>query len=232
MDFCRRVTTSKSFWPRRRIIIGNLPRKGIGPVKFTNAKMLSRSSWGVADVIGQLARQIRLDINCRQDLEEELAERLRNWGVEVYDLSVQGTERNLPQVRLRAKVPAGENPLGVLQALVAEVVGGPMQLVENVPVGDANSLIFAIPIKYKLELGVAQTAKGEVSGDCFSISNDSRPSCVVSDGMGKGWAPSREQSGTPPGPGHAEAGFSGDSHQGTELLLVLRKRKFATLDMG
>jgi stage II sporulation protein E len=199
--------------------------------------VVSEQLRGVADVIGQLARQIRLDINCRQDLEEELAERLRNWGVEVYDLSVQGTERNLPQVRLRAKVPAGENPLGVLQALVAEVVGGPMQLVENVPVGDANSLIFAIPIKYKLELGVAQTAKGEVSGDCFSHLQTTAGHHVymLSDGMGKGMGARAESNqALHLARDMLEAGFSAETViKALNSLLVLRgSEKFATLDMA
>lgn len=199
--------------------------------------VVSEQLRGVADVIGQLARQIRLDVNCRQDLEEELAGRLRNWGVEVQDLSVQGTERNLPQVHLKAKVPAGENPLGVLQAMVAEVVGGPMQLVENTPVGDANRLIFAIPIKYKLELGVAQTAKGDVSGDCFSHLQTAAGHHVymLSDGMGKGrGARAESNQALLLARDMLEAGFSAETAiKALNSLLVLRgSEKFATLDMA
>jgi stage II sporulation protein E len=191
----------------------------------------------VADVIGQLTRQIRLDINCRQDLEEELADRLRGWGIEVHDLSVQGTERNLPQVHLRAKVPAGENPLGVIQALVAEVVGQPIQLVENTPAGETNRLIFAIPIKYKLELGVAQSAKGDVSGDCFSHLQTATGNHVymLSDGMGKGrGARAESNQALLLARDMLEAGFSTETAiKALNSLLVLRGgEKFATLDMA
>lgn len=207
-------------------------------VKIHECKdVVSEQLRGVADVIGQLTRQIRLDVNCRQDLEEELAERLRGWGVEVYDLSVQGTERNLPQVHLRAKVPAGENPLGVIQAMVVEVVGQPMQLVENIPVGDASRLIFAIPIKYKLELGVAQSAKGDVSGDSFSHLQTSKGNQVymLSDGMGKGrGARTESNQALFLARDMIEAGFSTETAiKALNSLLVLRgSEKFATLDMA
>ncbi len=199
--------------------------------------VVSEQLRGVADVIGQLTRQIRLDINCRQDLEEELADRLRGWGIEVHDLSVQGTERNLPQVHLRAKVPAGENPLGVIQALVAEVVGQPIQLVENTPAGETNRLIFAIPIKYKLELGVAQSAKGDVSGDCFSHLQTATGNHVymLSDGMGKGrGARAESNQALLLARDMLEAGFSTETAiKALNSLLVLRGgEKFATLDMA
>lgn len=199
--------------------------------------VVSEQLRGVSDVIGQLARQIRLDINCRQDLEEELAQRLSGWGVEVYDLSVTGTERNLPQVHLKAKVPAGENPLGVIQAMVSEVVGKPLQLVENAPLGEANRLIFAIPVKYKLELGVSQSAKDDVNGDCFSHLQTAAGNYVymLSDGMGKGkGARAESNQALLLARDMLEAGFSAETAiKALNSLLVLRgSEKFATLDMA
>jgi len=199
--------------------------------------VVSEQLRGVSDVIGQLARQIRLDVNCRQDLEDELAGRLSGWGVEVLDLSVKGTERNLPQVHIKAKVPAGENPLGVMQAMVSEVVGQPLQLVENSPVGDANRLIFALPVKYKLELGVAQSAKDDVSGDCFSHLQTSAGKHVymLSDGMGKGKGARVESNqALLLARDMLEAGFSAETAiKALNSLLVLRgSEKFATLDMA
>jgi stage II sporulation protein E len=112
-----------------------------------------------------------------------------------------------------------------------------MQLVENVPVGDANSLIFAIPIKYKLELGVAQTAKGEVSGDCFSHLQTTAGHHVymLSDGMGKGMGARAESNqALHLARDMLEAGFSAETViKALNSLLVLRgSEKFATLDMA
>lgn len=199
--------------------------------------VVSEQLRGVSDVIGQLARQIRLDINCRQDLEEDLANRLSGWGVEVMDLSVKGTERNLPQVHIRAKVPAGENPLGVMQAMVSEVVGQPLQLVENSPAGDANRMIFAMPVKFDLELGVAQSAKDEVSGDCFSHLHTAAEKHVymLSDGMGKGkGARAESNQALLLARDMLEAGFSAETAiKALNSLLVLRgSERFATLDIA
>jgi stage II sporulation protein E len=199
--------------------------------------VVSEQLRGVSDVIGQLARQIRLDVNCRQDLEEELASRLSGWGVEVFDLSVKGTERNLPQVHIRAKVPAGENPLGVMQAMVSDVVGQSLQLVENSPVGGASRLIFALPIKFKLELGVAQAAKGEVNGDCFCHLQTAACKHVymLSDGMGKGKGARVESNqALLLARDMLEAGFSAETAiKALNSLLVLRgNERFATLDIA
>lgn len=199
--------------------------------------VVSEQLRGVSDVIGQLARQIRLDVNCRQDLEADLAERLSGWGVEVKDLSVKGTERNLPQVHLRAKVPAGENPLGVIQAMVSEVVGQPLQLVENTPAGGFSRLIFAAPVKFTPELGVAQSAREDVCGDCFSHLQIGAGKHVymLSDGMGKGkGARTESNQALLLAQDMLEAGFSAETViKALNSLLVLRGNEcFATLDMA
>lgn len=207
-------------------------------VKVNECKdVVSDQLRGVSDVIGQLARQIRLDVNCRQDLEDELTQRLSNWGVEVLDLSVEGTERNLPRVEMRAKVPAGENPLGVIQAMVSEVVGSPMQLVENSPLTGASKLIFALPLKYKLELGVAQAAQADVSGDSFSHLQiaPQKQVYMLSDGMGKGKGARVESTqALTLARNMLETGFSAQTViKALNSLLVLRgKEQFATLDMA
>ena len=200
--------------------------------------VVSEQLRGVSDVMGQLARQIRLDVNCRQDLEDELADRLAGWGVEVLDLKVEGTERNLPQVHIRAKVPAGENPLGVMQAMVSDVIGYPLQLVENTPGGDVNKLVFAMPIKYKFDLGVAQSAKDDVSGDSFSHlqTGAGKHVYMLSDGMGKGTkARAESNQALLLARDMLEAGFSEDTAiKALNSLLVLRQgnEQFATLDMA
>lgn len=192
---------------------------------------------GVADVLAGLSRQIRLDVNCRQDLEDELVKRLLNWGVEVFDLSVVGTERNVPQVSMRAKVPAGENPLGAIQAMVSDVLAQPLQLTENVPTGDVNKLTFAIPIKYSLQFGVAQSAKDEVSGDCFYHleAGSGKHAYLLSDGMGKGGgARAESDQALSLARDMLEAGFSAETAiKAINSLLALRgKERFATLDLA
>lgn len=199
--------------------------------------VVSEQLRGVSEVLGQLARQIRLDVNCRQDLEEELAERLSRWGVEVHDLTVEGTERKLPEVRLRAKVPAGENPLGVIQAMVSEVMGQPLQLVENSVQGDVNRMIFALPVKFDLDMGVAQSARDEVSGDSYCRLHTAAGNYVymLSDGMGKGeGARAESNQALLLARDMLEAGFSAETAiKALNSLLVLRgKEKFATLDMA
>ncbi|HBI56487.1 MAG TPA: hypothetical protein DDY38_06645 [Firmicutes bacterium] len=199
--------------------------------------VVSEQLRGVSEVLAGLSKQIRLDVNCRQDLEGDLAERLTNWGVEVMDLSVAGTERNLPQVSIQAKVPAGENPLGAIQAMVSDVMGQPLQLVENVPARDANKLIFAVPVKYYLELGVAQSAKDDVSGDCFNHlqTASDKHAYLLSDGMGKGnRARAESDQALCLARDMLEAGFSAETAiKAINSLLVLRgNERFATLDLA
>lgn len=192
---------------------------------------------GVSEVLTGLSKQIRLDVNCRQDLEDGLRQRLVKWGVEVFDLSVQGTERNLPQVRLWAKVPAGENPIGAIQAMVSDTLGQSLEVVENVPAGEGNKLNFTVPVKYLLELGVAQTAKDEISGDCF-FHLETAPGIQVyllSDGMGKGSkARAESDQAICLARDMLEVGFSAETAiKAINSLLVLRgKEHFATLDMA
>jgi len=199
--------------------------------------VVSEQLRGVSEVLAGLSKQVRLDVNCRQDLEEELAQRLMNWGVEVLDLSVVGTERNLPQVRLQAKVPAGENPLGAIQAMVSDVLGQPLQLVENVPKGEANKLTFAIPVKFQLELGVAQAAKDDVCGDCFNYlqTASGKHAYLLSDGMGKGnRARAESDQALVLARDMLEAGFSAETAiKAINSLLALRgKESFASLDLA
>lgn len=208
-------------------------------VKMHECKdVVSEQLRGVSDVIGQLARQIRVDVNCRQDLEEELATRLSGWGVEVLDLNVEGTERNLPQVHIRAKVPAGENPLGVIQAMVSDVLGQQLQLVQSSPDGEASALVFAVPVKYKLDLGLAQSAKDGISGDCFSHlqTGAGKHVYMLSDGMGKGKrARAESNQALLLAQDMLEAGFSAETTiKALNSLLVLRQgnEQFATLDMA
>ena len=198
--------------------------------------VVSEQLSGVSGVLAGLAKQIRLDVNCRQDLEEELSQRLTGLGIEVSDLSVVGTERNLPRVSMRAKVPAGENPLAAIQAIVSDALG-PLQLIENIPVREMNKLTFAVPIKYRLELGIAQSAKDEVSGDCFNHLETAtgKHAFLLSDGMGKG---SRARVESDQALSLArdmlEAGFSAETAiKAINSLLALRgKERFATLDLA
>lgn len=198
--------------------------------------VVSEQLQGVAEVLTGLSRQIRLDINCRQDLEDELAQRLTGWGVEVFDLSVDGTERNTPRVSIRAKVPTGENPLGAIQAMVSDVLGQPLQLVLNTAVRETTKLVFAVPVKFRVELGVAQSAKGDVSGDCFNHLETAAGKHVVllSDGMGKGnRARIESDQALSLARDMLEAGFSAETAiKVVNSLLVLRgKERFATLDL-
>lgn len=199
--------------------------------------VVSEQLRGVSDVLAGLSKQVRLDVNCRQDLEGELAQRLMSWGVEVLDLSVLGTERNLPQVSMQAKVPAGENPLGAIQAMVSDVLGQPLQLVENLPTGESNKLTFAIPVKYQLELGVAQAAKDDVSGDCFNHlqTASGKHAYLLSDGMGKGnRARAESDQALVLARDMLEAGFSAETAiKAINSLLALRgKESFASLDLA
>jgi len=199
--------------------------------------VVSEQLRGVSDVLAGLSKQIRLDVNCRLDLEGELAERLTNWGVEVLDLSVAGTERNLPQVYIQAKVPAGENPLGAIQGMVSDVLGHPLQLVENTPFKETNKLIFAVPVKFQLELGVAQSAHGDVSGDCFNHLQTAagKHAYLLSDGMGKGnRARTESDQALCLARDMLEAGFSAETAiKAINSLLVLRgNERFATLDLA
>ena len=199
--------------------------------------VVSEQLRGVSEVLAGLSKQIRLDVNCRLDLEGELAERLTNWGVEVFDLSVAGTERNLPQVYIQAKVPAGENPLGAIQGMVSDVLGHPLQLVENTPFKETNKLIFAVPVKFQLELGVAQSAHGDVSGDCFNHLQpvSGKHAYLLSDGMGKGnRARAESDQALCLARDMLEAGFSAETAiKAINSLLVLRgNERFATLDLA
>lgn len=199
--------------------------------------VVSEQLRGVSEVFTGLSKQIRLDGNSRQDLEDELIQRLTNWGVEVMDLSVVGTERNLPQVTIRAKVPAGENPLGAIQAMVADVLGQPLQLVENIEIREGQQLKLAAPVKYQLELGVAQAAKDEVSGDCFNHLETAfgTHAYLLSDGMGKGGkARAESDQALCLARDMLEAGFSADTAiKAINSLLALRgKERFATLDLA
>lgn len=199
--------------------------------------VVSEQLRGVSEVLAGLSKQVRLDVNSRQDLEGELAQRLMNWGVEVLDLSVMGTERNLPQVSLEAKVPAGENPLGAIQAMVSDVLGQPLELVENMPRGEANKLTFAMPVKFQLELGVAQAAKDEVCGDCFNYlqTASGKHAYLLSDGMGKGdRARAESDQALVLARDMLEAGFSAETAiKAINSLLALRgNESFASLDLA
>lgn len=199
--------------------------------------VVSEQLRGVSEVLAGLSKQVRLDVNCRQDLEGELGQRLMNWGVEVLDLSVLGTERNLPQVRLQAKVPAGENPLGAIQAMVSDVLGQPLQLVENLPAGETNKLTFANPVKFQLELGVAQAAKDDVCGDCFNHLQtvSGKHAYLLSDGMGKGnRARAESDQALVLARDMLEAGFSAETAiKAINSLLALRgNESFASLDLA
>lgn len=199
--------------------------------------VVSQQLRGVAEVLSSLSKQIRLDVNCRQDLEEDLSQRLEKWGVEIFDLSVIGTERNLPQVRLWAKVPAGENPLAAIQAMISDTIGQPLQIVENTSAGEGNKLVFAVPVQFSLDLGVAQTAKDEVCGDCFCHLDTASGAQVylLSDGMGKGSkARAESDQALCLARDMLEAGFAPETAiKAINSLLVLRgKERFATLDMA
>lgn len=200
--------------------------------------VVSEQLRGVSEVISQLSRQVRLDVHSRREVEAELERRLAGWGVVVEKLTVMGTERGQPLVELKAAIPGGENPLGLIQAQVSEAVGQPLELVQRASAGDLVELRFARPVRFELDFGVAQYSREDVNGDCFSQMQTASGCHVymLSDGMGKGQkARSESNQALLLARDMLDVGFPAETAiKAINSLLVLRHghEHFATLDMA
>ncbi|MTI95524.1 MAG: hypothetical protein FH749_08550 [Firmicutes bacterium] len=200
--------------------------------------VVSEQLHGVSEVIVNLSRQIRMDGNGRRDLEAELNDRLTRWGVEIFDLTITGIERNLPQVYLRAKIPGGENPLGLVQAMVSDVLGYALEPEQTKVTGDITEITYTLPIKFNADMGVAQSAREDVNGDSFTYlpGGSGKHVYMLSDGMGKGQVARKESNqALLLARDMLDAGFTAETAiKAINSLLVLRQSddKFATMDMA
>jgi stage II sporulation protein E len=200
--------------------------------------VVSEQLQGLSEVITQLSRQFRLDVTNRGDLEDELERRLASWGVEVREIEITGIEKRMPRITIRARVPPGENPVALIKAMSSDTVGQPLDFERQEGSGEEVLLVLAVPQRFTLEMGVAQAARGEVSGDCFTHlqAADGKQIYMLSDGMGMGQEARQESSQTLLlARDMLDAGFSAETAiKAINALLVLRQgqERFATLDMA
>ena len=148
---------------------------------------------GVARVIDSLAKDVQVDIEFKDDIEENLKMQLETAGVSVKEVTAELSNGNM-QVNLSLRGCGGRGYCqSKIQDLVSDACGVPMQKVRDIGVCGVRkycTLRYEQARSFSLLTGVASVPKegNRVSGDAHSFEGlkDGRYMLLLCDGMGSG----------------------------------------------
>lgn len=205
-------------------------------------ELVSAQLSGIAQVVDELADEVKMDLVFDTNLEHEILNLLESKGIDALDARIMRGIRGDIEVELTLN-PCKGNNLCKKQAepLVSSMVGTQLKSIsDNCSKGESGvcKIKFKKPRPYQIAMGVAKSSKDEVSGDSYSFfeTKDGRYVMALSDGMGTGTKAAKESSATLSIVEKLlEAGFDEEVAVKTVnsiMLLKSREENFSTMDLS
>ncbi len=156
-------------------------------------RLVSDQLAGVAEVMGNLAGDIRREAKAMTAQEEQIHQALEELGLSIQRVEVINLEEG--KVEIEVTLPhadALDECRKLIAPLLTEIVGEPIAVHRKMVRGQASGAVVTLGSaqRYEVKTGVAGTAKGGhwLSGDsyCYMNLGTGKYSDAVSDGMGNG----------------------------------------------
>ena len=156
-------------------------------------ELVSQQLKGVGDIIGNLARELELDLKFSPALEQQILQELNRRKVEVDSVVV--IENNMGKYEVTLNYSGAKRSVSQVTELISTVLG--RKMTEDESYIKKSTLRLAEEQKFMISSGVAKAPKeaGQESGDSFSAMHIRGKMCLLmlSDGMGSG-SKAREES--------------------------------------
>lgn len=156
-------------------------------------RLVSDQLSGVAEVMGNLAADIRREARAMTSQEEQIHQALEELGLSIQRVEVISLEEG--KVEIEVTLPhadALDECRKLIAPLLTEIVGEPIAVHRKMTRGQASGAVVTLGSaqRYEVKTGVAGTAKGGhwLSGDsyCYMNLGTGKYAVAVSDGMGNG----------------------------------------------